>query len=75
VPKSASVVGCFSVGAFEVDPMFWRHWFIWPMTVAGVSFKCLLISSSVKPGQVIRCPSLNACNIAAFVVLNKSLCR
>jgi hypothetical protein len=31
------------MGAFEVDRMFWRLWFIWPMAVAGVSFKCMLI--------------------------------
>jgi hypothetical protein len=75
VPKSVSGVGCFSMGSFEVDRMFWRLWFIWPMAVAGVSFKCLLIASSVKPGQVIRCPSLTACNIADFVGLNKALCK
>jgi hypothetical protein len=75
VPKSVSGVCCFSMGAFEVDRIFCRGWFIWPMAVAGVSFKCLLIVSSVKPGQVIRCPSLNACNIADFVELNKALCK
>jgi hypothetical protein len=75
VPKSVSVVGCFSIGAFEVDLMFWRLWFIWPMAVAGVSFKCLLISSYVRPGQVIRYPSLTACNIADFVGLNRALCK
>jgi hypothetical protein len=75
VPKSVSVVGCFSMGAFEVDHMFWRRWLIWPMAVAGVSFKCLLMASSVKRGQVIRCPSLNACNIADFVRLNKAFCK
>jgi hypothetical protein len=55
--------------------MFWRRWFMWPMAVAGVSFKCLLIAYSVKLGQVIRCPYLTACNIAAFVGLNKALCK
>jgi hypothetical protein len=75
VPKSVSGVGCFSMGAFEVDHIFWRRWFIWPMAVAGVSFKCLLIASSVKPGQVIKCLSLTACNIADFVGLNKALCK
>jgi hypothetical protein len=43
--------------------------------VAGVSFKCLLIASSVKPGQVIRCPSLTACNNADFVGLDRALCK
>jgi hypothetical protein len=52
-----------------------RLWFIWPMAVAGVSLKCLLIASSVKPGQVIRCRSLTACNIADFVGLNNALCK
>jgi hypothetical protein len=55
--------------------MFWRRWFIWPMTVAGVSFKCLLMASSVRPGQVSRCPSLTVFNIAAFVGLKKALCK
>jgi hypothetical protein len=73
VPKSVSGVGCFSMGAFEVDTMCWRLWFIWPMAVAGVSFKCVLIASSVKPGQVIKCPSLTACNIADLVGLNRAL--
>jgi hypothetical protein len=41
--------------------------FILTMAVAGVSLKYLLIASSVNPGQVIRCPSLSACNIADFV--------
>jgi hypothetical protein len=75
VPKSVSGVGGRSTGAFEVDHMFWRRWFICPMAVAGVSFKCLLIASSVKPGQVIRCPYLTAYNIADFVGLNKALCK
>jgi hypothetical protein len=75
VPKSASGAGCFSIGAFEVDRMFWRRWFIWPMAVAGVSLKCFFIASSVKPGQVIRCPSLTACNIADFVGMNRALCK
>jgi hypothetical protein len=75
VPKSAYCAGCFSAGAFEVDRMFWRRWFIRPMAVAGVRFKFLLIASSVKPGQVIRCLLLTACNIAAFVGLNKALCK
>jgi hypothetical protein len=48
---------------------------MWSMAVAGVSFKCLLMASSVKPGQVIRCPSLTACNIDAFVGLNNALCK
>jgi hypothetical protein len=52
-----------------------RLWFIWPMAVAGVSLKCLLIASSVKPGQVIRCRSLTACNIADFLGMNKDLCK
>jgi hypothetical protein len=73
VPKSVSGVGSFSMGAFEVDRILWRGWFICPMAVAGVSFKCLLIASSVKLGQVIRCPSLTTCNIADFVGLNKAL--
>jgi hypothetical protein len=55
--------------------MLWRRWFMWPMAVAGVSFKCLLMACSVKPGQVIRCPFLTACNIADFVRLNKALCK
>jgi hypothetical protein len=55
--------------------MFWHLWFIWPMAVAGVSFKCFLIASSVKPGQVIRCPSLTDCNIVDFVGLNRALCK
>jgi hypothetical protein len=63
------------MGAFEVDRMFWRLWFIWPMAVAGVSFNFLLIASSVKPGQVIRRPSLTACNIADFVGLSRALCK
>jgi hypothetical protein len=75
VPNYVSGVGCFSMGDFEVDRMTWRHWFIWPMAVAGVSFKCLLIASSVKPGQVIRCPSLMACNIADSIGLNRDLCK
>jgi hypothetical protein len=75
VPKSVSVVAWSSISIFEVDLMFWRLWFIWPMAVAGVSFKCLLISSSVRPGHVIRCPSLNACNIADFFGLNRALCK
>jgi hypothetical protein len=75
VLKSVSGVGCFSMGAFEVDLMFWRLWFIWPIAVAGVSFKCVLISPSFKLGQVIRCPSLTACNIADFVGLNRVLCK
>jgi hypothetical protein len=75
VPKYVSGVVCFSVSAFEVDRMFWRLWFIWTMAVAGVSFKCLLIASSVNPGQVIRCPSLTACNIADFVGLNRDFCK
>jgi hypothetical protein len=75
VPRSVSGVGWYVIGDFEVDLMFWSCWFIWPMAVAGVSFKCLLIASSVKPGQVIRCPSLTACNIADFVGLNRALCK
>jgi hypothetical protein len=75
VPKSVYVVGCFSMGDFEVDLMFWRLWFLWPMAVAGVSSKCLLIASSVKPGQLIRCPSLTACYIEDFVGLNRALCK
>jgi hypothetical protein len=75
VPKSASDGCCFSVDAFKVDRMFWGRWLIWTMAVAGISFKCLLTVSSVRPGQVIRCPSLTACNIAAFVRLNKVLCK
>jgi hypothetical protein len=73
VPKYVSGAGCFSMGAFEVDSMCWRHWFLWPMEVSGVSFKCLLIASSVKMGQVIRCPSFTACNIAVFFGLNRDL--
>jgi hypothetical protein len=75
VPKSATGVGCFSIGAFEVDHMFWRRWFMWTMAVAGVSFKYLLITSSVKPGQVIGCLYLTACNIADFVGLKRALCK
>jgi hypothetical protein len=75
VPESVSGGCCFSIGALEVDRMFWCRWFIWPMAVAGFSLKCLLIASSVKPGQVIRCLSLTACNIADFVGLNKALCK
>jgi hypothetical protein len=75
VPKSVSGVVCFSMGVIEVDLMVWRRWFIWPMAVAGVSFKCLLIASSVRPGHMIRCPFLTACNIADFVGLNRALCK
>jgi hypothetical protein len=75
VPKSVSGGCCFSVDAFEVDRMFWRRWFMWPMAVAVVSFKCLLMASSVRPGQVIICQSLTACYICAFVGLNKALCK
>jgi hypothetical protein len=75
VPKSVSDVGWSVIGVFEVDLMFWRRWFIGTMVVAGVSFKCLLISSSVRPGQVIRCPSLTACNISDVVGLNRALCK
>jgi hypothetical protein len=73
VPKSVSGVGCFSMGAFEVDRMCWHLWFIWPMDVAGVSLKCLLIALSVKPGQVIRYLSLTACSISDFFGLNRAL--
>jgi hypothetical protein len=66
VPKSVSVVGASVVGVFEVDLMFWRLWFMWPMAVAGVSFKCLWMASSVRPGRVIRCPSLTDCSNAYF---------
>jgi hypothetical protein len=45
------------------------------VAVAGVSFKCLWIASSVRPGHVIRCPSLTACNNADFVGLNRALCN
>jgi hypothetical protein len=75
VPKYESGAGCFSIGALEVDHMCWSHWFMWHMAVAGVSFKCLLMASSVKPGQVIRCPSLTACNIADFAGLDRDLCK
>jgi hypothetical protein len=75
VPKSVSGVGWSAIGVFEVDLKFWRRWFIWPMAVAGVSLKCLLIASSVRPGQVIRCPSLTARNIVDFVGLNRALCK
>jgi hypothetical protein len=75
VPKYVSGVGWSAIGVFEADLMFWRRWFIWPMAMAGVSFKCLLIASSVRLGQVIRCPSLTACNIADFVGLNRDLCK
>jgi hypothetical protein len=76
VPKYVSGVGCcFSMGAFEVYRIFCRRWFIWPMSVAGVSFKRLLIMSSFKLGQVIKYPSLAACNIADFVGMNKALCK
>jgi hypothetical protein len=75
VPKSVYGVGCIEMGAFKVDRMFWRLWFIWPMAVAGVSFKCLLIASSVKQGQVIRCPSLTVCNIADLIGMNGALCK
>jgi hypothetical protein len=44
-------------------------------SAAVVSFKCLLVASSVRPDQVIRCPSLTACNIADFVELNRALCK
>jgi hypothetical protein len=75
VPKSVSGDCCFSIDAFEVDYILWRRWLMWPMVVSGVSFKCLLMASSVKPGQVIICPYLTACNIAAFVGLNKAFCK
>jgi hypothetical protein len=75
VPKSVYGVDFFSTGSFQVDRMFWHHWFIWTMAVAGVSFKCLLIASSVRPVQVIRCPSLTACNIAEYVGLNRPCAR
>jgi hypothetical protein len=75
VPKSVSAVGASAIGVFEFDLMCWRLWSMWPMAVAGVGFKCLWISSSVRPGHVIRCPSLTACNIADFVGLNRALCK
>jgi hypothetical protein len=63
------------IGILEVDPMFWHLLFMCPIAVAGVSFKCLLIASSVRPGQVMRCPFLTACNNADFVGLNRALCK
>jgi hypothetical protein len=75
VPKSVSDVGWSAIGVLEVYLMFWRRWFMWPMAVAGVSSKCLLIAPSVRPGQVIRCPSLTARNIADVVGLNRALCK
>jgi hypothetical protein len=65
VPKSISGVGCFSRSAFEVDRILWRRWLQ----------LCLLIASSAKPDEVIRCLSLNDYNIADFVGLNKALCK
>jgi hypothetical protein len=73
VPKSVFGVGCSAIGVFEVHLKFWHRLFKWPMAVAGVNFKCLLIASSVKPGQVIRCSSLTACSNADFVGLNRAL--
>jgi hypothetical protein len=75
VPKSVSAVGLSVIGVFEVDLMFWHLWFMWPMAVDGVSFKCLWIASYVRPGHMIRCPSLTACNNADFVGLNRALCK
>jgi hypothetical protein len=63
------------IGALEVDLMFWRLLFMCPIEVAGVSFKCLLIDFSVRPGQIMRCPLLTACNKADFVGLNRALCN
>jgi hypothetical protein len=75
VPKSVSAVSASVIGVFEADLMFWGRWLIWPMDVTGVSFKCLWIASSVRPGHVIRCPSLTACSNADFVRLNRALCK
>jgi hypothetical protein len=75
VPKSVPGDFWFTIGVFEVDLRFWCRWFIWIMAVAGVSFKCVLISSSVSPGQVIICPSLTTYNIVDFVALNRALCN
>jgi hypothetical protein len=36
-------------------------------------FQFFLIWSSVRLGQVIRCPSLTVCNIADLVGLNRAL--
>jgi hypothetical protein len=44
VPKSVLAVGASSIGFYEVDLMFWRLWLMWPMAVAGVSFKCLWLA-------------------------------
>jgi hypothetical protein len=46
-----------------------------PMAVAGVSFKCLWIVSSVRLGHMVRCLFLTACNNADFVGLNRALCK
>jgi hypothetical protein len=75
VPKSVSALGASAISIFKVDLMFWRLWFMWSMAVAGMSFKCLWIASSVSPGHVIICPSLTACNNADFVGLNRALCK
>jgi hypothetical protein len=64
-----------AIGALEVDLMFWSLLFMCPIVVAGVRFKCLLIAFSVRPGQVMRCPFLTACNKADVVGLNRALCK
>jgi hypothetical protein len=42
------------IESLKVEQMFLRRWFMCPIAVAGVIFKCLLISCSVSPGQVAR---------------------
>jgi hypothetical protein len=66
-PKTVSGVGWDTLGVFKVELMFWSCWFIWPMALSGVSFKCLLIASSVRPGQVIRCPFLLPVTLQIFL--------
>jgi hypothetical protein len=68
-----SAVRASETGVAEVHLLFWRRWFIWPMAVEGVSLIFLWISSNVRPGNVIRCPSLTACYIADLVELNRDL--
>jgi hypothetical protein len=79
VPEFVLVVAKYSmsdvIGVFEVDLMFWHLWFMCPIAVAGVSFKYVLIAFSVRPGQVMRCPFLTACNKEDFVGLNRVLCN
>jgi hypothetical protein len=59
----------------EVDKIFLCRWFMCPIAVAGVIFKCLLIACSVKPSQVVRWLLLTACRSVDIVGLNIALCN